>query len=380
MKFQIEVIKSKIHRVTVTQADLNYVGSITIDEALLEAANIVEGEKVQIMDINNGERFETYTIKGERNSGCIRRTQGAGGRRGHHRLLRPDGLRAGQAVPPLDHLPRHGDEPAGQVTPGHNNKPPGQAAPGHGPAAAPAAPAAPDPKSRPRNHGEAVEIPIFNRKSPFPGRFSVFNRYICDWRFRRRSPATPPTAAGTPPPARSPELKRHKMDITLSVAAFLFSIIGTAGCIIPVLPGTVMSYAGLLCAYFTSYSHISTPAVWIWLAVSVAVCAADYFLPAWMTRRFGGSKAGAIGATVGVIAGFFLFPPFGVILGPFMGAVLGELLHDKSDPAKALLIGFGSFLSFIVGTGLKLAASVGMFIHVASDTYPVVRDWFATIF
>ena len=64
MKFQIEVIKSKIHRVTVTQADLNY-------EALLEAANIIEGEKVQIMDINNGERFETYVIKGERASGCI---------------------------------------------------------------------------------------------------------------------------------------------------------------------------------------------------------------------------------------------------------------------------------------------------------------------
>ena len=71
MKFQIEVIKSKIHRVTVTQADLNYVGSITIDEALLEAANIIEGEKVQIMDINNGERFETYVIKGERGSGGI---------------------------------------------------------------------------------------------------------------------------------------------------------------------------------------------------------------------------------------------------------------------------------------------------------------------
>lgn len=71
MKFQIEVIKSKIHRVTVTQADLNYVGSITIDEALMEAANMIEGEKVQIMDINNGERFETYIIKGERGSGCI---------------------------------------------------------------------------------------------------------------------------------------------------------------------------------------------------------------------------------------------------------------------------------------------------------------------
>lgn len=71
MKFQIEVLKSKIHRVTVTQADLNYVGSITIDEALLEAANMIEGEKVQILDINNGERFETYIIKGERGSGSI---------------------------------------------------------------------------------------------------------------------------------------------------------------------------------------------------------------------------------------------------------------------------------------------------------------------
>ena len=71
MKFQIEVIKSKIHRVTVTQANLNYVGSITIDEELLDAANMIEGEKVQIMDINNGERFETYTIKGERGSSAI---------------------------------------------------------------------------------------------------------------------------------------------------------------------------------------------------------------------------------------------------------------------------------------------------------------------
>ena len=67
----IEVLKSKIHRVTVTQANLNYVGSITIDEALLEAANIIEGETVQIVDVNNGERLETYVIKGERGRGDI---------------------------------------------------------------------------------------------------------------------------------------------------------------------------------------------------------------------------------------------------------------------------------------------------------------------
>jgi aspartate 1-decarboxylase len=67
----INVLKSKIHRVRVTQADLNYIGSITIDEALMEAANLIEGEKVQIVNINNGERFETYVIKGDRASGMI---------------------------------------------------------------------------------------------------------------------------------------------------------------------------------------------------------------------------------------------------------------------------------------------------------------------
>ena len=67
----IQVVKSKIHRVRVTQADLNYIGSITIDEELMNASNLIEGEKVQIVNINNGERFETYVIKGDRNSGTI---------------------------------------------------------------------------------------------------------------------------------------------------------------------------------------------------------------------------------------------------------------------------------------------------------------------
>lgn len=67
----IEVVKSKIHRVTVTEANLNYIGSITIDEDLMDAANLIENEKVQIVDNNNGERFETYVIKGERGTGVI---------------------------------------------------------------------------------------------------------------------------------------------------------------------------------------------------------------------------------------------------------------------------------------------------------------------
>lgn len=67
----IEVVKSKIHKATVTEANLQYVGSITIDEDLMDAANIIENEKVQIVNINNGERFDTYVIKGARNSGTI---------------------------------------------------------------------------------------------------------------------------------------------------------------------------------------------------------------------------------------------------------------------------------------------------------------------
>ena len=68
---QIEVLKSKIHKVSVTEANLNYVGSITIDETLMKAVNLIENEKVQVLDMNNGERFETYVIKGQKDSGVI---------------------------------------------------------------------------------------------------------------------------------------------------------------------------------------------------------------------------------------------------------------------------------------------------------------------
>ena len=129
------------------------------------------------------------------------------------------------------------------------------------------------------------------------------------------------------------------MDIALSVAAFLLSLIGIAGCILPVIPGVVLSYAGLLCAAMCSYSTLSSGVLWIFLAVTVVVSAVDYFLPAYMTRLFGGSRAGAIGATIGVVVGLF------------MG-----------------------------GTGSKLAATVAMQVYEWADTYPVVRDWVTTTF
>ena len=197
----------------------------------------------------------------------------------------------------MDRFPRHGDQPAREITRG----------------------------------GAAAGRP--DTKSPRKGRFFSFNPLSLPKITSAKAAHPGRTERIRPAPGllRRRRAKHSSMDITLSIAAFVLSILGIIGCIVPALPGVVLSYAGLLCAWFTSYSHMTSGAIWLWLAVTVAVSVADYFLPAWMTRRFGGSRSGAIGATVGVFAGFFLFPPVGIILGPFVGAVLGELLNDRGD-------------------------------------------------
>ena len=110
----------------------------------------------------------------------------------------------------------------------------------------------------------------------------------------------------------------------------------------------------------TSYAEIDLTSLIIWLVVVGIVSLADFFLPALMTRKFGGSKAGEWGATIGVFAGLFLFPPWGIILGPFFGAVLGEMSRKNGTPHQALKSGFGSFLAFFVGTGIKLIVAFWM--------------------
>lgn len=170
------------------------------------------------------------------------------------------------------------------------------------------------------------------------------------------------------------------MDWLLSISALLLVAIGIVGCIVPVIPGVVLAYAGLLCSYFCSFSTIPSSAVWVFLVLTVAVSAADYFLPAYMAKIFGGTKAGMRGATAGLIVGIVFGNILGAIVFPFIGAVAGELMHDGSDTRRALKVGFGSFLSFVVGTGMKLALSIAMLVRVWSDIYPVVRDWVASLF
>ena len=170
------------------------------------------------------------------------------------------------------------------------------------------------------------------------------------------------------------------MDIFLSIVAFLCCLVGIIGCIVPVLPGPVLSYAGLFCAYLCSYSTLTPATMWLWAGLTAAVTAVDYFLPGYMAKLFGGTRAGMIGATVGLIAGLLMGGLLGILLGPFMGAVLGELMHDRAEVGRAFVVGIGSFLSFFVGTGIKLVASIGMLTFVIADTWPALRTWFSTVF
>ena len=170
------------------------------------------------------------------------------------------------------------------------------------------------------------------------------------------------------------------MDCVLSISALLLIAVGTVGCIVPIIPGVILSYGGLLCWYFCSWSTVSASWMWGFLALTAAVSAADYFLPAFMTGVFGGTKAGMRGATAGLVVGILLGSIPGAIFGPFAGAIVGELIHDSSDVLRALKVGFGSFIAFVIGTGLKLYLSVWMFVRVWSDLCPVVREWAAALF
>lgn len=158
------------------------------------------------------------------------------------------------------------------------------------------------------------------------------------------------------------------MDTLLSILAIVFGVVGCVGCIVPVLPGVALAYAGYVCLYFCSYAEISVAWLVVFGVLTAIVSVLDYLLPSYMTKKFGGSKAGERGAMAGVIGGFLL-GPIGIIVGPFVGAVLGELIYDSSDKKQALRSGFGSFLSFFVGTGIKLAVSLWLTVEIFIDVF-----------
>jgi uncharacterized protein len=146
------------------------------------------------------------------------------------------------------------------------------------------------------------------------------------------------------------------MDILLIVIAIFIMLVGLAGCVLPVIPGPPLTYIGLLLLHFTKAHQFSTEFLLIWAVVAIGVSIIDNVIPVLGAKKYGGSKKAIWGSTIGLILGMFIFPPFGIIVGPFAGAVIGELIDGK-ETKDALKAGFGAFMGFIGGIIIKLIAS-----------------------
>ena len=148
------------------------------------------------------------------------------------------------------------------------------------------------------------------------------------------------------------------MDIFLLTIGFLFVMLGLIGSFLPVLPGPLTSWLGLLILYFTSIVPMNYTFLGITLAIAIFIWVLDYIIPAIGTKRFGGSKYGVYGTTIGLLIGLFSPIPFGILIGAFLGAFIGEMLHDKKNTRRAFRASIGSLLGLITSATIKFTVAV----------------------
>ena len=142
------------------------------------------------------------------------------------------------------------------------------------------------------------------------------------------------------------------MEILLFIIAFVLIVLGIVGCIVPMLPGTPLSYAGILLLHFTNQVQFTTTQLIVWLIVVIILQVLDYITPMLGSKYSGGTTYGNRGCIAGTIVGLF-FMPWGIIMGPFLGAVIGEMLGGR-DLGHALKAGIGAMIGFVLGTLLKV--------------------------
>lgn len=143
------------------------------------------------------------------------------------------------------------------------------------------------------------------------------------------------------------------MDLLLLIIGFALMILGVIGSFLPVLPGPSLSWIGLLLLYFTNAVPANYWILGISLLITVVISVLDYVIPAKGTKRFGGSTYGIWGTNIGLIVGILAPIPFGFIIGPFVGAFIGELLYDYKDHGRALKAATGSFIGFLASSFIK---------------------------
>ncbi len=157
-------------------------------------------------------------------------------------------------------------------------------------------------------------------------------------------------------------------DLLWAILGLLILVIGIIFSVLPVIPGQVLSWGSLLILQLQTNPPFSARFLAIWALITAGVTLLDYYVPIWGTKKLGGSKSGIWGAAIGLIIGIFFFPPFGLIIGPFIGAYLGELIAGK-DSRIALKSGLGSFLGFVAGTMMKLVISFIMGYHFIINAF-----------
>lgn len=158
------------------------------------------------------------------------------------------------------------------------------------------------------------------------------------------------------------------MDIALLLIGLTCMVVGIFGSFLPVLPGPGLSWLGILLLYFTDAVPINYWILAITLVITIIVSVLDYLIPAKGTRRFGGSSYGVWGTNIGLVAGIFAPIPFGFIIGPFVGALVGELIYNSTDHKRALKAATGSFIGFLASSFMKFVICMiflGLFVMIA---------------
>lgn len=162
------------------------------------------------------------------------------------------------------------------------------------------------------------------------------------------------------------------MDILLLTLGFICVIMGIFGSFLPVLPGPSISWIGVLLLYCTAAVPVNYWFLGISGVITITLVILDYIIPAKGTKKFGGSSYGVWGTNIGLVVGLLAPIPFGFLIGPFVGAFVGEIIYDNKDHKRALKAATGSLLGFLVSTFFNFMLAMmflGWFIHVVWQNY-----------